>query len=48
MFLYPSVSEGLAWLGVSDEDIARFDALTFASAAERLADEAAADDRTGS
>ena len=33
MFLYASTGEGLAWLGASDEDLAAFDALTFAAAA---------------
>ena len=44
MFIYASPGEGLAWLEASGEDLAEFDALTFAAAAERREDEAPADD----
>ena len=35
MFIYASPGEGLAWLEASVEDLAEFDALTFAAAKER-------------
>ena len=46
MFVYASPGEGLAWLEASVEDLAEFDALTFAAAAERREDTATAGDGT--
>ena len=43
MFIYPSPGEGLAWLAASADDLAAFDAITFASAMERREDEIAED-----
>lgn len=40
MFIYASPGDGLAWLEASAEDLAEFDALTFAAAAERREGEA--------
>jgi hypothetical protein len=45
MLLYPAPAETLAWLqGSCPEGLARFDAITFAAAAERERDETPAGD----